>query len=82
MAAGSGGPFDLAFLDPPYRKNLVLPALAALRDGGWLSRNAIVVVESGEDESLTLPDGFSMQSERVYGDTRVWLLIASDAKPA
>src|SRR5215475_7543085 len=23
MAAGSGGPFELAFLDPPYRKDLV-----------------------------------------------------------
>ena len=82
MAAGSGGPFDLAFLDPPYRKNLVAPALAALRDGGWLSRNAVVVVETGEDETVTLPDGFSMQNERVYGDTRVLILVASGAKPA
>src|ERR1700753_1706862 len=27
-------PFGLVFLDPPYRKGLTLPALAALRDGG------------------------------------------------
>ena len=25
MSAGAGGPFDLALLDPPYRKNLVAP---------------------------------------------------------
>jgi 16S rRNA (guanine966-N2)-methyltransferase len=81
LAAGSGGPFELAFLDPPYRKNLVAPALAALRGGGWLSRNAIVVVETGEDEIVTLPDGFSMQNERVYGDTRVWIFVASGARP-
>jgi len=81
LAAGSGGPFELAFLDPPYRKNLVAPALAALRGGGWLSRNAIVVIETGEDEIVTLPDGFSMQNERVYGDTRVWIFVASGARP-
>jgi 16S rRNA (guanine966-N2)-methyltransferase len=82
MAAGSGGPFDLAFLDPPYRKNLVAPALASLRDGGWLSPSALVVVETSEDETVTPPDGFSMQIARVYGDTRVWILAVSGARPA
>src|ERR1700741_1321044 len=37
MAAGSGGPFELAFLDPPYRQALVAPALAAVKDGLWLA---------------------------------------------
>src|SRR5215467_903064 len=36
MAAGAGGPFDLVFVDPPYRNGLVQPALAALAGGGWL----------------------------------------------
>ena len=74
MAAGSGGPFDLAFLDPPYRKNLVAPALTALRNGGWLAPNAIAVCETGEDESSPPVEGFSVFSERVYGDTRVRFL--------
>jgi 16S rRNA (guanine966-N2)-methyltransferase len=82
MAAGSGGPFEIAFLDPPYRKNLVAPALAALRDGGWLSPNAIAICESGEDEILPPVEGFSPVSERVYGDTRVSILVASLARPA
>jgi 16S rRNA (guanine966-N2)-methyltransferase len=74
MAAGSGGPFDLAFLDPPYRQNLVSPALAALRDGGWLSENALVIAETGEDETVLAADGFEKLDERVYGDTRVSFL--------
>src|SRR5947199_6926598 len=36
MPPGSGGPFDLVFLDPPYRKNLTAPALQSLFEGGWL----------------------------------------------
>src|ERR1700758_5297799 len=36
-------PFSLAFLDPPYGKHLAEQALASLRDGGWLTREAVVV---------------------------------------
>ena len=76
MSAGSGGPFDLVFLDPPYRKNLVAPALASLRDGGWLAANAVLVAESAEDEEIAA-DGFKILDERNYGETRVTVLRAS-----
>jgi len=71
MAAGSGGPFELAFLDPPYRKNLIAPALKALREG-WLTPNALVVAECGEDEKVETD--FRLLDERIYGDTRVMFL--------
>lgn len=51
MAPGAGGPFDLVFLDPPYRKNLVAPALASLSEGGWLAPGALLIVETAGDES-------------------------------
>jgi 16S rRNA (guanine966-N2)-methyltransferase len=74
MAAGAGGPFELVILDPPYHKGLIAPALASLRDGGWLSPGAVIVSETGEDESAPSADGFSIFDERVYGDTRVCVL--------
>jgi len=70
-AAGGGGPFDLVFLDPPYRKDLAAPALGALRNGGWLAPHALIVVEAAEDETVPYTDGFEVLNERVYGDTRV-----------
>jgi len=76
MAAGSGGPFDLVFLDPPYRKNLVAPSLAALRNGGWLAERALIVVETAADETLPPTDDFRPLDEREYGDTRVSFLAA------
>ena len=76
LAAGAGGPFDLVFLDPPYRKGLIAPALKSLRDGGWLARGAILVAEVAEDEDIPPPDGFTRLDERVYGDTRVLFLGA------
>ena len=72
---GSGGPFDLAFLDPPYRKDLVAPALVALRDGGWLKPGAVVVVETADGEALAIPKGFTKADERVYGETAVVTLL-------
>jgi len=74
MSAGAGGPFDLVFLDPPYRKNLIGPALAALRDGNWLAPNAVIVTESSEEEPAPEIDGFTLLDHRTYGDTRVTFL--------
>jgi 16S rRNA (guanine966-N2)-methyltransferase len=73
MPPGSGGPFDLVFLDPPYRKNLISPALAALSEGGWLADGALLVAETAEEESLSA-SGYSIPDARRYGDTRVVFL--------
>ena len=77
MASGAGGPFGLVFLDPPYRKNLVAPALASLRDGGWLEDGAVIVAETAEDDDVLFADGFTKFDERLYGDTRVVFLAAT-----
>ena len=74
MSAGAGGPFDLVFLDPPYRKNLLAPALAALRDGNWLAAGALIVTESSEEEPAPEADGYTLLDHRTYGDTRVAFL--------
>jgi len=67
-------PFGLAFLDPPYRKDLIASALAGLRDGGWLVSPAVVVAEMAEDEDYPPTDGFAVLDDRVHGDTRVVIL--------
>lgn len=76
MTSASGGPFQLVFLDPPYRKGLVVPALAALREGGWLAPGAIAVVETAEDEEVAAA-AFELLDERIYGETRVTFLRAT-----
>lgn len=80
IAAGAGGPFELAFLDPPYRKDLVPRALASLRDGNWLAPNAIVVVETAKDEQVSPADEYTLLDDRLYGDTRVTILISPARK--
>jgi len=62
-------PFTLAFLDPPYGKGFGDTALASLRDGGWLVRDALVVVEEAVAAKLATPDGFEEVERRAYDDT-------------
>ncbi len=77
MSAGAGGPFDLVFLDPPYRKDLVAPALASLGEGGWLAPNAILVVETAAEDEFELAADWQVVDARIYGDTRVQFLRAA-----
>jgi 16S rRNA (guanine(966)-N(2))-methyltransferase RsmD len=66
------GPFEVAFLDPPYT-DPVAEALELLLAGGWLAPGAGVVVErSARDAPLTWPEGLSAERSRRYGDTCLW----------
>ncbi len=67
-------PFSLAFLDPPYRKGLAEQALAAMRDGGWLMPDALVVVEEAVDAGFVAPAGFAEIERRTYDDTALFFL--------
>ena len=64
----------LAFLDPPYRNNLITPSLLALDEGGWLRMGAVVVVEMAKNDHYKLPSSFSLTSERKYGKSTFTLL--------
>jgi len=63
--------FTLAFLDPPYGRDLAPRALIALRDGGWLSDGALCVVEEEAAAEVPLPQGFTLLDRRESGDTQV-----------
>jgi 16S rRNA (guanine966-N2)-methyltransferase len=71
LGDAKGETFDLAFLDPPYRKTLIGPALASLRDGAWLSKGAVLVAEAAADETIPPTDGYTMLDDRIYGETRI-----------
>jgi 16S rRNA (guanine966-N2)-methyltransferase len=64
----------VAFLDPPYRSGLAGPALAALAAAGWLTPDALVVIETAAREELPPWDGFTLLDERVYGAARLIFL--------
>jgi len=63
-------PFSLIFCDPPYGKNLAPEALSSTLAGGWVTNNALFVVEERADVSVELPAGLVLLEQRNYGDTQ------------
>jgi 16S rRNA (guanine966-N2)-methyltransferase len=67
-------PFSLVFLDPPYRMKLAEKALESLRDGGWLTPRALLVVEEAKSAAFAPPEGFEELERRAYDDTEFTFL--------
>lgn len=79
--ASAGPAFDLAFLDPPYRKGLGERALAALAEGGWLEPGAVAVFERAADEPDPALAGWDVLDARDYGAARVLFLTNPTGAP-
>jgi 16S rRNA (guanine966-N2)-methyltransferase len=67
-------PCAVAFLDPPYRSGLAAPALEALTAAGWLTPDALVVIEVAAREDVPPVAGFTVLDERSYGAARLIFL--------
>ena len=65
---------NLVFIDPPYRKNLVITALTKIESNGWLEDGAVVVVESGKKEDIEFPKNYNVLDKRNYGNSTINIL--------
>lgn len=62
-------PFDVVFLDPPFRKGWLASATSRLESGGWLSREAFVYVEAEREFDFSvLPSAWQVLRQGVAGD--------------
>ena len=67
-----GGPFDIAFVDPPYSSGLAVGALELLAAAGTLADEAIVVVEHASADTMPEAVGrLGLIRSRRYGSTAV-----------
>lgn len=61
-------PFDLVFLDPPFHRDLLLPACRLLEERGWLAADAWIYTESESSPSaLGLPGNWRLHREKHAG---------------
>jgi 16S rRNA (guanine966-N2)-methyltransferase len=67
--------FNLVFMDPPYHKNMIAPALINLQNCRCLQSSAGVVVEHSQLEPIAGGDSaFKITDQRRYGKTLVSFL--------
>jgi 16S rRNA (guanine966-N2)-methyltransferase len=72
-------PFDIVFIDPPYDTpgGEIADVLAALAHGDVVAAGGTVVVERPKsDGTPVLPDGWSIEKQRAYGDTLLVIVHA------
>lgn len=65
-------PFDLVFIDPPYRRDLVPATLDLLQKRDWLKPGAVIVAETEQEFEPRLVSGFPPTINRLFGQTRLF----------
>ncbi len=62
------GPFDIVFVDPPFRLGLQAPMLERLAEPGWLTARGVVYVECDARTGFPpVPAGWIIHRERTAG---------------
>jgi 16S rRNA (guanine966-N2)-methyltransferase len=78
LALGPGEAAGLVFLDPPYGQDLVPRAVARLAAVGRLAAGALVIAETGREETPLLAElGMEPLADRVHGAARIWVWRAT-----
>lgn len=76
--AGSGRPFDVVFLDPPFRKGLLADSVTLLEQQGWLADEAWIYVEAEAESAATdVPATWTLHREKVAGQVAYRLYTRS-----
>ncbi len=66
---GSPQPFDIVFLDPPFRQGLASDACGLLERQGWLNDEAWIYVETEATLTLEPPATWKLHREVVAGES-------------
>ena len=62
--------FDLIFLDPPYAKDLLFPAISLILKYNLINDEGIVIIETAVGNDMSeLP--LEIRKESIYGDTKI-----------
>ncbi len=79
--AGDGQPFDVVFLDPPFRKGLLAETVLLLEQRGWLADEAWIYVEAeAESAAADVPASWQLHREKVAGQVAYRLYLRSQEK--
>ncbi|MCC5825156.1 16S rRNA (guanine(966)-N(2))-methyltransferase RsmD [Alkalimonas sp.] len=68
LQQGCSQPFDLVFIDPPFRQQLAEPCCQLLEQHGWLSVEAWIYLETEKELPLqALPASWQLYREKIAG---------------
>lgn len=71
--------FDIIFMDPPYKLDIVTEALFAIVSKGLLRKDGLVIVEHGADSDLPVIENLKIVKEKKYKTTIMTFLSLEEA---
>lgn len=71
---GSAQPYDIVFLDPPFREGQLDGIIRQLEDGGWLAADAWVYLETERLQTLDLPVNWTVHRSKTAGQVAYYLV--------
>jgi 16S rRNA (guanine966-N2)-methyltransferase len=78
--AGPATPFDVVFLDPPYRLDCLAQCCQLLEQGGWLKPKAFIYLEDlSRRPAPALPDQWELLRSKKAGEIGYYLAHRSAA---
>lgn len=66
-------PFDIVFIDPPYRLNMLQPTLKSLVNKGWVTSGSLIQAEIESELPTPTMESLIPVREKLYGQTKVCL---------
>ncbi|MBY6187557.1 16S rRNA (guanine(966)-N(2))-methyltransferase RsmD [Marinobacter hydrocarbonoclasticus] len=68
LAKPADAPYDIVFIDPPFRKGLLEPCIERLSSNGYLKPGSWIYLETESELALpALPTGWQLHREKVAG---------------
>ena len=65
--------FDIIFIDPPYKYQIIENIINIVREYNLLNNNGILVLEFQYDKLLDEYDGYLLIKKKKYGDKFVYI---------
>jgi 16S rRNA (guanine966-N2)-methyltransferase len=65
--SGAASPFDIVFLDPPFRRQLLGPCIHLLERHGWLADEARIYIEAEKGLVPELPENWDLLRSKAAG---------------
>ena len=76
-----GTPYDVVFLDPPFRKGLLAETVNLLESNGWLAEDAVMYVETEKELKLEgMPENWELYRDKTTGQSSYRLFHRTNAE--
>jgi 16S rRNA (guanine966-N2)-methyltransferase len=77
---GSAEPFDLVFIDPPYRQGLLPECMGLIEQRGWLAPDAWIYLETERGLEFPLPGNWQSYRSKTTGQVAYHLIRRSTVR--